>query len=139
MKPPCTRNLGHFKETGCPEREFNSNDGTGCPLWIEFEAPTRENPQVRQKNKMCVDRWYWLFMWSIIGYLEGNQAATESFRNAMCEADPVDPLNPNLVRPKADKATMALFHILQEERENRRVIIEHEVKKLLLEAGKEGI
>ena len=139
MKPPCTRGLKCFEKTNCPQKEFDSEDGTGCPLWIEMEVPTRENPLVKKKYKKCVDLWYFTFQWSMLGLLEGNQQATENFRNAMCEADPVDPLNPNLVRPKADKATMALFHILQEERENRRVIIEHEVKKLLLERDEKAL
>ena len=89
MKPPCTRGLQHF-EAGCPEREYNVADGTGCPLWIEKEVPTRANPQVQEKRAMCVDRWTWLFQWSTLGALEGNQAATESFRNCMCEPDPLN-------------------------------------------------
>lgn len=88
MKPPCTRNIKQFEKDGCPQREFNSEDGTGCPLWLELEVPTRENPQVREKQKKCLDLWFFTLQWSMLGYLEGNQAATESFRNAMCEIDP---------------------------------------------------
>lgn len=132
--PPCTRGLQQFKD-GCPERSYNYADGTGCPLWIEKEVPTRGNPQERKMNKMCLDRWMWLFQWSILGALEGNQSATESFRNAMCMADPDDPMNPNKVQPKPDPAVLHLVRMLEEEKANRKIIIEHETKKLLAEYG----
>ncbi len=45
--------------------------------------------------------------------LEGNQQATESFRNGMVEN--VD----GKVCPKMDRATIALVNILEEERQNR--------------------
>ena len=95
---PCTRGLSHFEKTGCPQREYNPEDGTGCPLWIEMEVPTRENPLVKKKYKKCVDLWYFTFQWSMLGLLEGNQQATESFRNAMVE---VNPDNPEQTRPKS--------------------------------------
>jgi hypothetical protein len=96
MKPPCTRNIERFKE-GCPEREYNEKDGSGCPLWLELEIPTRENPRVKKKQKKCIDLWYFTLLWSQLGCLEGNQQAVETFRNAMCEATPEDPTG---ARPK---------------------------------------
>lgn len=132
MRPPCTRGLLFFKG-GCPERPYNVSDGTGCPLWIEKEVPTLENPQVTKMVKQCLDKWIWLFQWSALGMLEGNQVATESFRNCMAEPDPLNPQSAG--RPKADRAMLKLIEMLEEEKENRRVIIEHETKKLLAQHG----
>lgn len=130
MKPPCTRGLQQFKN-GCPERPYNPNDGTGCPLWVEKETPTLENPQVKRTNKMCVDRWYWTFLWSILGALEGCQMATETFRNGMLVPDPDDPLNASKAWPKPDKGILRLIELIEKEQQNRQIIIEHETKKLL--------
>lgn len=132
--PPCTRGLKYFEEAGCPEREYNYADGTGCPLWIEKEVPTRENPQVRKKNAMCADKWTWLFQWSILGALEGNQMATETFRNAMCEPDPTNPMSAG--QPKPDRAVLKLIELIEAEQKNRQTIIEHETKKLLEQQGR---
>ena len=108
MKPPCTRNIKRF-EDGCPERSFNPNDGMGCPLWLDLEVPTRENPLVKKKQEKCIDLWYFTLQWSMLGYLEGNQQATETFRNAMCE---VDPDAPGGARPKATTVVVEMVQKL---------------------------
>lgn len=135
MMPPCTRGLKKFEEAGCPERPYNYADGTGCPLWVEKETPTLEDPTKKNMRKMCVDRWTWVFQWSMLGVMEGNQTATETFRNAMCYPDPNDPLNSSKAWPKPDKAIMKLVEMIQEEQKNRQVIMQHEIQKALAEHG----
>ena len=108
MKPPCTRNIKRF-EDGCPERSFNPNDGMGCPLWLDLEVPTRENPLVKKKQEKCIDLWYFTLQWSMLGYLEGNQQATETFRNAMCESDPD---SPGGARPKTTTVVVEMVQKL---------------------------
>lgn len=127
--PPCTRDLKYFEKTGCPQREYNNIDGTGCPLWLELEIPTRENPQIKKKQKKCLDLWFFTLQWSMLGMLEGNQTATESFRNAMCEPDPLNPKASG--RPKSNRAILKLIEILEKEKQNRELIINHEMKKML--------
>jgi len=129
MKPICIRNLEKFKEKGCPERCWDGEGG--CPAWIEMIVSKRNNPEEKVLEKMCVDLWQHKFQWAMLGMLEGNQSAVESFRNAMCSPDPNDPFNDNKAWPKPDPYTVRMVQILEDEKKNREAVIEYKVRELL--------
>jgi len=122
MKPPCTRGLPEFQD-GCPKRPWDAETGEGCPLWIEREVATRENPIVREMRRQCVDRWQWDFQWATLGLLEGNQAAIEQLRNGLLFYDDKS----KTVLPKPDYATLEL---VRDYKQRMKEIDEYEPKQL---------
>jgi len=115
--------LPAFKD-GCPKRSWDGETGEGCPLWIEQDVPTRENPMVKKPLKACVDRWQWEIQWAQLGLLEGNQAAIEQLRNGLLFYDD----EKKTVSPKPDYAIRELVGMLK--------VIHQD--QLLLEEGQEG-
>ena len=106
MKKPCIRNLEAFRKTGCPEKSWNGEEG--CPCWIEMPVSRKDNPLKKDTKKDCLDLWLWEFQWAMLGLLEGNQQATESFRNGMVEVN-----EEGKARPKPDMAVVELIEILK--------------------------
>ena len=104
MKAPCVRNIPRFKH-GCPEKSWDGE--SGCPCWIEMSVSSRGNPKKQDIRKQCLDFWTWEFQWAVLGLLEGNQQAVESFRNNMTEVGP-----DGNSRPKPDPAIIALCDIM---------------------------
>lgn len=102
MRPPCTRGLAQFSD-GCPKRPWDSDTGEGCPLWIEKEVPTIEDPQPKMK-RMCLDLWQWHWDQSVAGHLAGIQAVLEQTRNGLLFYDS----KTKTVLPKPDYATLEL-------------------------------
>lgn len=102
---PCIRGLKRFEKPGCPEKWFDRATGEGCPAWKEYTIPG-EDGKPPTILKGCIDTLseYWQF--EAIKMMEGNQIATESLRNGLCEE-----VNGE-TRPKPDAATMALFGVL---------------------------
>jgi hypothetical protein len=124
-RPPCIRNLKCFEDTGCPQQGWDGEDG--CTAWIEMTVASKENPLKPESRKMCIDMWQFDFSYSILGALEGNQQAIESFRNGMVDVDPRD----NKVKPKPDPAMINLVNMVYNQIQKQRIISEHEEKKLL--------
>lgn len=81
MAPPCIRGLKEFKK-GCCQRSWNGKDG--CPAWIERDKVPQSDGSFKD-IKECLDLWMFRLAWTQCGLLEGNQQATESFRNGMIE------------------------------------------------------
>ncbi len=103
---PCIRNLDRFKKTGCPEKYWDGN--SGCPAWKEYTIPG-EDGQKPQVIKDCIDVLSEHWQFEALKLLEGNQRATESFRNGMCETG-----RDGKVYPKPDPATLALTTVLKD-------------------------
>ena len=127
MKSPCIRNLEPFKKKGCPRKVWDGE--SGCPCWIEMAVANRENPRKKEVKKNCIDLWHFDFQWAMLGLLEGNQQATERFRNAMVQPDPNDPFNDNKAFPKPDRAVIQLYNLFNDMRNKQRIIFEHETRK----------
>jgi len=108
-KRPCVRGLKDFKKTGCPERCWDRATGEGCPAWKEYTIPTVEKgkPPIIRKDCIDIHQEHWQF--ESLKLLEGNQQATEGFRNDMCETGP-----DGKVYPKSDIRTVALITKLAE-------------------------
>ena len=102
---PCTRGLECFKK-GCPQASYEDNPKYGCPLWLELVIPDPDNPTKKIVRKKCVDLWYFTLLYNMLPLLEGNQQATESFRNGMLE---VNPDNPKQTRPKSMNVVMQVL------------------------------
>ncbi len=100
----------------------------GCPAWIEQTVGSKENPMQPELRKQCLELWKFDLQWSMLGALEGNQQAVESFRNGMVQVD-----GQGTVHPKADPALLKLVHIVQEQIKKQEIIHDHESKKLLEE------
>lgn len=95
--PPCIRNLYCFRKTGCPEKLWNG--ATGCTAWAELTVPNESNPIQKDIVKGCIDIINFQFQYAQLGLLEGNQRATESFRNGMTEergGKTVPKINPDI-------------------------------------------
>jgi len=86
---PCIRGLKEFKK-GCPEN-------SSCPAWISTLG-TKHPVKI---NK-CADVAMVDLMWDLNCNMIGNQQATESLRNGLCEVDP----ETNQTAPKAIKMTL---------------------------------
>jgi len=84
-KPPCIRNLRCFKNTGCPQKIWDSETGEGCIAWVEIINPDEDNPVKRVIDKDCIDLLSFRHQRHQIAVTEGVAAATESFRNGMVE------------------------------------------------------
>lgn len=112
MKSPCIRNLERFKKSGCPQKIWDGQEG--CPCWIEMPVANRENPLKKEIKRNCVDLWQFDFQWAMLGLLEGNQQATESFRNGMIETreDGKD-------YPKPDSGILLLLDIFKTLQQNQ--------------------
>lgn len=123
MKAPCIRNLKAF-EKGCPSRPWDGEGG--CPCWIEIPVATQGDPKKKEIKRQCIDLWLFEFQWAMLGLLEGNQQATESFRNGMLEV-----CKDGETRPKPDQGILALFSLFNRLQEQKRIIFEHEAKKQL--------
>lgn len=124
MTSPCIRNLERFKKKGCPQKVWDNTEG--CPCWIEMPVANRENPEKKEIKKNCIDLWQFDFQWAMLGLLEGNQKATESFRNGMIQTgeDGKD-------HPKSDPAMIYLCGLLKNLQNEKRIISEHEMRKQL--------
>jgi hypothetical protein len=123
-RPPCIRNLKCFEETGCPQCSWDGEEG--CTAWMEMPVAAKDNPLKPELRKMCIDMWQFDFAYSILGALEGNQQAMESFRNGMTEVDKAGQL-----RPKADPAIITLLQIVHDQIQKKRIQDEYEQKKAL--------
>lgn len=88
MMKPCIRSLKEFKK-GCPENN-------ACPAWVT----TLGKLQPRIINK-CADIVMVDLLWDLNCNTIGTQAATESFRNGMCEV--VVENGHEVVRPKINQ------------------------------------
>ena len=107
MNRPCIRDLKPFKK-GCPEKCWDGN--SGCPAWKEYTVPGEPgNPPVILKD--CVDMLTEHWSFEALKLLEGNQQATETFRNGMCEV-----VNGKTV-PKMDRASLSLLNVIKQQRQ----------------------
>ena len=124
MNSPCIRNLERFKKKGCPQKIWDGKEG--CPCWIEMPVSNRENPEKKEIKKNCIDLWQFDFQWAMLGLLEGNQQATESFRNGMVQTgeDGKD-------YPKPDPGVIQLYKLFDDMRNEQRIVLEHETRKQL--------
>ena len=109
---PCIRGLKEFKK-GCPEKFWDGQEG--CPAWKEYTIPG-EPGKPPEIMKDCIDMFSEHWQFQALKMLEGNQQATESFRNGMCEE--VD----GQVYPKMDRAVLGLVSILQRQKEDRQLL-----------------
>ena len=116
-KRPCIRGLKDFNKNGCPEKYWDKATGEGCPAWKEYTISTAEEGKPPRIIKDCIDvlAEYWSF--EALKMLEGNQRATESFRNGMCESGP-----DGKVYPKMDRAVIELVSMLQSQKEDQALI-----------------
>lgn len=124
MTPPCIRALKRFEKTGCPERTWDGKEG--CPAWVEMLVTPKDEP-MKPKDKIgkCIDLWQLELTLKSLGLLEGNQQATESFRNGMLEQDRDG--NP---RPKPDPGTVAILKFIQTAINRQVIITQHKATEL---------
>jgi hypothetical protein len=106
MKHPCIRNLEPFKETGCPRND-------DCPCWIT-DFYIKDGKKVT--TSQCLDLWRYVHEREMLRLLEGNQAATESMRNGLCEQDEEGKTVPKairmtLIKKVSDERLSTLSHI----------------------------
>jgi|FLOH01.1.fsa_nt_gi hypothetical protein len=121
MNRPCIRGLSVFKK-GCPEKYWDGSGG--CPAWKEYTIPSEGGKPIIIKDCIDVLKEHWQF--ESLKLLEGNQKATESFRNGMCEE--VD----GRVYPKMDRAIISLMSIIQREQEDRKLILNNQAEYIKL-------
>jgi len=114
-KVPCIRDLKMFRKSGCPQKEWDGIQG--CPCWKEMVVSSKENPQKKESKKQCIDLWQFELQWAMLGVMEGNQQAVESFRNGM-----VYPGKDGGIYPKSDPALVALLQMAYESREEKKKI-----------------
>ncbi|MCG8551841.1 MAG: hypothetical protein MI799_15670 [Desulfobacterales bacterium] len=94
---PCIRGLRRFEKLGCPEKAWARETGEGCPAWKEYTIPGEEGkPPIVIKD--CIDSLSEHWKFESLKLLEGNQVATESLRNGMCEQGPGGEVVPKLNR-----------------------------------------
>lgn len=110
MNSPCIKNLNRFIKKGCPQRSWDGKEG--CPCWIERIVLTKGGE--KDITKQCIDLWMFKLHWDANGLLEGNQQATESFRNGMVEID-----DNGKTQPKPDPATVLLLNLIKETQQRR--------------------
>jgi len=122
MNPPCIRDLERFKKSGCPQKPWDGKEG--CPAWIEMAVSKKGNPLEKEIRKQCIDIWIFEFQWSMLGLLEGNQQAIESFRNGM-----VQEYEDGKTEPKSDPAALALLRVFKEIQNKQRLILQYEATK----------
>jgi hypothetical protein len=108
MNRPCIRDLKPFKK-GCPEKCWDKV--SGCPAWKEYTVPGEAGkPPVILKD--CIDNLSENWQFEALKLLEGNQQATETFRNGMCETVG------GKVVPKMDRAVLSLVSTIQRRKED---------------------
>jgi hypothetical protein len=101
---------------GCPKKEWDGHEG--CSNWITMSIPLRENPLKKEARSQCIDKWYFDFQWAMLGLLEGNQVATETFRNAMVQVSP----ETGKPEPKPDPAMKKMLDIVSaNQRESKKI------------------
>lgn len=83
--PPCTgsQDKGLLKN-GCPEKYWDGQEG--CPKWKEYNVPGKPG-EPPSNIKGCTDILMEHWQFEALKMLEGNQQATESLRNGMCEVN----------------------------------------------------
>jgi len=112
LKLPCIRGLKDFQKKGCPGKHWDKATGEGCPAWKEYTQPG-EPGKPPNIIKGCIDNLSEHWQFEALKMLEGNQRATESLRNGVCEE-----VN-GQIYPKMDRAVLNLVAMLQQEKENR--------------------
>jgi len=125
-RPPCIRNLECFKEGGCPRKSWDSDEEEGCTAWMEMTVSAQDNPQKPITKKMCIDMWQFDLSVSILGALEGNQQALESFRNGMVTTDPS-----GMNHPKPDPAVLTLIQMVHDQIKKQNIIKDYEERKMI--------
>ena len=121
---PCILGLRQFEKTGCPQKSWDGEEG--CPAWKELILSNRENPLKKENKAQCIMEWQFEFQWSMLGLLEGNQQAIETFRNGMVStgADGV-------TYPKPDPAMVTLLSTIERNiRNTKRIENKEEVKEI---------
>lgn len=81
--PPCIRGLKCFEKSGCPQKAWDGEEG--CPAWAEVPYEDEEKPGEIKIVKACIDVIQFDVNLKMLRLLAGNQAATESLRNGLCE------------------------------------------------------
>lgn len=122
MRYPCIRNLDPFRKKGCPQKSWKGNEG--CPCWIQETVPTKGGQ--KENIGQCIDLWMFKMTWDQCGLLEGNQQATESFRNGMIQTD-----EKGQTHPKSDPAIVVLLGLLKNLQNKQEIIIQHEIQKAI--------
>lgn len=125
INPPCVRNLEIFKKTGCPQKCWDGEEG--CSAWIEMTVAEKDAPLKPVIKKMCIDLWQFDLSVSILGALEGNQKALESFRNGVVEVDKTT----GETRPKPDPAVISLLQMVHDQITKKQIVERYELKKQL--------
>lgn len=120
-KKPCIRDLKMFRKSGCPEKEWDGKEG--CPAWKQLIISSRENPQKKEVKSQCIDLWMFELQWASLGVMEGNQQATESFRNGMIYMS-----QDGKLYPKSDPALVALLQMAYENKEEQKKLQSEETK-----------
>jgi len=101
--PPCIRGLDCFKKSGCPEREWNGEEG--CPAWIELPTAKKSNPLEKEIRKQCIDKWSFDFHWASVGLMESVAQGGDQLRNGLLMKDDQGQLIP--------KPDMVMYSILK--------------------------
>lgn len=120
---PCRYSTKKFQPKGCPEKSWDRVTGEGCPYWKEYNIPTENGKPVIVRD--CIDCLSELWAFKALGLLEGNQVATESFRNGMCETGP-----DNKVYPKASLGFAAMVNTVQRAVEDVQLLAAHSPKQI---------
>lgn len=108
-KRPCIRGLKEFRK-GCPEKCWDGNEG--CPCWTEIPVSNiNGNEPTNIIKNCCTILNETFFPLEILRLLEGNQMATESFRNGMCED-----IN-GKIYPKPDQVMVKILNTMQKQKE----------------------
>lgn len=115
---PCTQGIKCFDKSGCPEKVFERASGEGCPAWKEYTIPADGEHVKPIILKGCAHllKEHWAF--EALKLIEGNQRATESLRNGMCEQDP----NGHVV-PKTNRDILALAAVINKEHQTLKAFI----------------
>lgn len=111
--PPCIRNIKTFEKSGCPEQSWNGS--YGCSAWCEIPYDSVDPEKGTKIVKACVDMIQLDIGIKTLALLEGNQQATESLRNGMCEQ------TPNGIRPKSS-LTLEQFIVTITQAHNAKLI-----------------
>lgn len=88
----------------------------------------RGNPLKKEIRKQCLDIWIFEFQWAAMGLLEGNQQATETFRNGMLQKGS-DGKN----YPKPDPSIIALIKLIKEKLQEKTLIENCQNKTIIKE------
>lgn len=127
MNRPCIRGLKEFKK-GCPEKCWNGNEG--CPAWKEYTIKDNKDGGIKI-IKDCIDNLQEIWAFESLKLLEGNQIATESFRNGMTEE--ID----GKIYPKPDRGIVNLVSMIYEQQKNNHLLDHANTRKQLTEIKEE--